>query len=123
MIVEAATLISIFSQVREWLGMLNARDVRDKADYKAALKSIYVAAFETKAYLASTDSRKSDTELKLSRLWSEAAVELRPINFDLADRCLIKADYWADPSKWSQSQIDDARIGLETIISEARKLL
>ena len=33
MIIEAATLISIFNQVREWLGLLNAQDVRNKTDY------------------------------------------------------------------------------------------
>jgi|SRR5882762_2833518 len=121
MIIEAATLISIFNQVREWLGMLNAQDVRDKANYKTALKSLYVAAFETKAYLAAP-AQNPETELKLSRLWIDARLELQPINFDLAERCLIKADYWSNPSKWTQEQIDEARIGLDTIIEEARRL-
>ena len=121
--VEAAIVISLVNQVRQWLGMLKAQDVSDKADYKAALKAIFFAAFETKAYLAPGRPQDPDTELQLSRLWAEAALELRPINFDLAERCLIKADYWADPSTWTPGQIDEARIGLDTIIDEAGRLL
>jgi hypothetical protein len=123
MIVEATTLISLLNHFREWVGMIDATDVRNKAAYKTALKSIYVAAFETKAYLAPTRAQNPDTELQLSRLWTDAALELQPINPNLAERCLIKAEYWADPSTWTQQQIDESRIGLDGIIGESRQLL
>lgn len=35
----------------------------------------------------------------------------------------MKAEYWSDPAGWSDKQIQDARIGIETVANEARALL
>ena len=32
----STTLISIFNQVREWLGMIDVKEIRNKSDYKVA---------------------------------------------------------------------------------------
>ena len=127
MVVEITTLISIFNQLREWIGLIDARQVRDNANLKTALKSIYVAALETKMYLAAIEDRgepqNHDTEAKLSRLWLEAALDLREIDPDLADRCLLKGDYWANPNRWTDEQVEESRINVNTVYEEARKLL
>lgn len=128
MFVEATTLISIANQLREWVGVLTAQDVREKSELKVALKSLYVAALETKSYLARRDKREPrnyEIEKRLMLLWSDAAVELRTIDLDLAVRCSIKGDYWSDPDPhtWTQEKIDESGIGIDDIYEAARNLL
>lgn len=91
-----------------------------------ALTAIYAAANETRMYLA--DARKANRrdrsrERKLVRLWTRAAVPARHIDRGLADRCLLKADLWIDPSKWTPAQIREFRIGIDQVYEYARQLL
>jgi hypothetical protein len=127
MAVEATILISLFNQLREWLNRSDTRSAREDTDMRAALKSVYVAAFETKAYLAAIEERgeaqNHETETKLSRLWADAAVDLRHIDQDLADRCLLKGDYWSNPNIWTQEQVDESRINVDKVYADARELL
>jgi hypothetical protein len=127
MVIEVTTLISLFNQVREWLNRSDTKSARQSAEFRAALKSIYVAAFETKAYLAAIEERNEpqnyDTEKRLSNLWAEAAIDLRDIDQDLAARCLLKGDYWANPNRWTQQQIDESKINVNNVFEDARNLL
>lgn len=99
----------------------------ENAELRAALKSIYVAAFETKSCLAAIEERNQppnyETEARLSKLWVEAAVELCQIDEDLAERCLLKGDYWSNPNRWTEQQIDKSRINVNGVFDDARKLL
>jgi len=124
--IEVGQLINLFGHVIGWLK--TARDVKasDKEEYKKALLTLYLAANETRIYIATLKRRKRpdrDREARLSRLWSEAAVELREIDPDLAKRCLLKGEYWADPTRWTDQQIADARISLKELFDRARELL
>ncbi len=42
---------------------------------------------------------------------------------DLADRCFLKGDYWANPDIWSDQEIREARIEIDRVFKEARALL
>ncbi len=124
--IDAGTLMRLFDNVLGWLK--SARDERAKNEerYRRALLSVYLAANETKAYLATMKRRKHpdhDRERNLSRLWSEAAVDLRKVDPDLAKRCLLTGDYWADPTAWSEPALQEARITLKELYERARELL
>ena len=104
------------------------RDERHRREDHAdeALLAIYAAANETKLYIQDvqrTGKSKPDREEELSRLWTRAAVPIRRFNADLAERCLIKGDYWVNPSAWTVEQIAQFRIGLDDVFREAKKLL
>jgi hypothetical protein len=104
------------------------RDERHRREDKAddALAAIYAAANETKLYIQKTQrTGKSDRkeEEELSRLWTKAAVPIRYFDKDLADRCLLKGQYWIDPASWRVAEIVQFRIGIEEIFEEARALI
>ncbi|MFZ1701242.1 MAG: hypothetical protein WBO10_14865 [Pyrinomonadaceae bacterium] len=125
--IDAGILITLFSQIREWLNRADTKSTKRQAEVKSALKSIYLAAFETKSYLAAIHERNEqqnvEIEKSLSRLWADAAVELRTIDKDLSDRCLVKGRYWSNPSEWSREEIDESRINVNEVFEDARGLL
>ena len=92
----------------------------------SALAAIYAAANETKIYLArleKTGRRKRKREEELARLWSKAAVPVRRFDADLADRCLLKSQYWVSPDRWNADDVTEKKIGIDAIYEKARELL
>jgi len=91
-----------------------------------AVEGILRAVNETKLYIAALSrgkSRDNAREEELSRRWTEAASALHRIDDDLAQRCRLKGEYWADPDQWSESQLKEARILLTEVASDADALL
>lgn len=124
--IDVGNLIQLFHTVIGWLKSAREDRVQDEERHRRALLSVYLAANETKAYLATMKRRKHpdrDRERTLSRLWSEAAVDLRKVDPDLARRCLLSGDYWADPTEWSEEALEEARITLRELYDRARALL
>lgn len=104
------------------------RDERHRREDRAdeVLLAIYTAVNETKLYIQDvqrTGKSKPEREADLSRLWTRAAVPIRRFNEDLADRCLMKGEYWVNPSAWTVERIAQFRIGLDDVFKEAKKLL
>jgi len=123
---ELVTLMEIGNYVISWFNTLAQDNRRNDEDYKKALLKIYLAANETRAYIATLKKRKNqdrEKEVQLAHLWTEASVELRSINPDLAQRCLLKGEYWSDPLNWDHDSIDTARISLKEVTRRAQKLL
>lgn len=124
--IEVNQLISLFDSIVHLLQAAADRYSRSSATYKRALLAVYVASSETKSYVMGLKQRKSpdrEREAKLSRLWSEAAVELRHIDRDLADKCLLHSDFLAEAMQWSDSEIDQARNSIKDVFEQARELL
>lgn len=91
-----------------------------------ALTLIYAAANETRLYIEQAEaSKKRDRprEQQLVRLWTRAALPVRHIDPHLADRCLLKADLWINPSRWTPAQIREFHIGINEVYEYARQLL
>jgi hypothetical protein len=131
-------IIGLLGPLKDWL-KLNS-DVRNtrRQEEREALLALYTALNETRLYVNSQDAtrlsrrsssgsppnpRSPEREEQLCRLWMEASVRLRHLNRDLAARCLIKSDYWAEPDSWADADVRAARIELDRVFKEARALL
>jgi hypothetical protein len=119
-------LAEIITGLKGAVETVQRRGARKTAQDDAALAAIYAASNETRLYIRHTlqrNSRDEQREAELSRLWAKAAVPVRHLDRDLADRCLHKADYWTSPDRWTVAQIREFRIGLDEVYEYARQLL
>jgi len=94
-----------------------------------ALSAAVEIANRTLRYVAQRRrSSQSDPkeEAELSKSWADAGFKLlalpNPPN-DLANRYLIKAEYWSDPELWTDERVEVARIRLTEIYDESRRIL
>ncbi|MCP5005734.1 MAG: hypothetical protein GY941_17630 [Planctomycetes bacterium] len=55
-------------------------------------------------------------------MWHKAAVPVRHIDKDLADRCFLKADSWVSPEQLTEENIKGNRIGICQVWEDALKL-
>lgn len=89
------------------------REIADKA-----LSSISSALAETSIYMTrwrNVGKRDEETEAKLVRLWSAAAVPVRHIDRELSEICQYKSDYWVNPETWDPSKTKGVAIDLESV--------
>jgi hypothetical protein len=124
--ISLSDLKLIFDGTLTMVKAMKENNRQNNAEYEVALLSIYAATTETKNYISSLGKRKNhakEKERKLSELWIKAGVKLRNIDNDLAQRCIIKADYWANPDEWTMADIKSSKITLDEIIKESRKLM
>jgi len=135
---DLSTILAALTQIRQWFESLRTHNTYRDERYQEALGSLYTALNETRIYIGWLDrgrygkalsvnnppaQRNEETEAKLSRLWTTAALKLRNIDHELAERCMLKGDYWANPEAWSEDKIKRARIQIDSVFREARKLL
>lgn len=89
---ELVTLLSVLTQVRQWLEYIKPKhsDRDNKSDealvkFDQALEALYTAINETKIYIASIEKKAMaglepgtsvETEAELSRLWTKAALRM-----------------------------------------------
>ncbi len=126
MATDIQSLKLMFSGLAKGIDFIKEYSNKKEEKYELALYALYTATTETKNYISSFGRRKKhDTkkEIKLAKLWNEAGIKLRHINNELAQKCIIKADYWANPDEWTQGDIKESKIALDTIIKESRLLL
>lgn len=133
---ELQAIIGIVNLLHGWFGTLSDKQRVRHEDEKTALRSLYTAINETRIYIGRLSrssvsriernqsvERNEEVEARISRLWTEASVSLRDLDHDLAERCMLKGDYWANPETWSRQDIDRARIGINRVFKDAQKLL
>jgi hypothetical protein len=108
---------------------LHAFDVRPRQrgeEYTAAIRTVWRAVDITRMFL--TGNRRGNysvtpSNAQLVDLWSEAALAIAVVDEELAERLRMKAEYWSDPSDWTEAEIERARIGIDLVATEARRLL
>jgi len=101
-----------------------SKDQRERKD--TALRTISNALDETFLYyrdLANLNERNLDREELLSKYWSAAAISLRHFDQDLALICDHKSEYWINPERYSDQDIQDLNIQLDNVRSAYRKML
>jgi hypothetical protein len=91
-----------------------------------ALRSISFALDETYLYYAELESgqpRNDERERQLSKYWSAAAIPMRHLDKELAEKCDLKSEYWINPDNWSDIKIEEVGISLGKVRGHYRKLL
>jgi hypothetical protein len=135
--IEIPILLKASDAVLGWFGLLRKEQAERSERERNALKALYAAVMETSMYfrrlenpqLAKTKSEQKDfkrdiqREEALARLWTEASVELRDVNPDLAQRCFFKAQYWTDRDTWTEADVHQTNIALQRLAREARELI
>jgi hypothetical protein len=134
--VEIPFLLKAADSIFGWFGLLRKEQKERQELERRAIRGLYVALNETLTYFrriehpefAGPDNkaefeRNIRTEDGLSRLWMEAAVELRDVNADLSQRCFMKGVYWTDRDNWDDEKVREANIKLEELLKDARALL
>jgi len=127
-------LTAITAATKELSGMIkglfnwrNEKAAQKKTETKAALTSLILAATETRQYLADTRKRgaKRDParEHNLAALWVNAGMDMTPVDAKLANRYLLKADYWSDRQGWTKAQKDEQLIQLDEVYRLGREAL
>jgi hypothetical protein len=84
----------------------------------AALQSISTALSATSLYyrdLEAGSERNLETEGKLNVFWGNAAIPMRHVDPDLARVCAEKAQYWLNPDSWSDREIREVGIALDSV--------
>jgi hypothetical protein len=116
----------VISALYSFLERVSRARNRRTERHDQALAAIYVAANETRMYIRDSKkakNRNKSREAKLVRLWTKAAVPVRHIDRDLADRCLLKADFWINPTQWTPAQVKKFGIRIDEIYEYSRQLL
>jgi hypothetical protein len=130
-----SALTGLLTPLKDWFTAIGAEKNRRNERYQEAISTLYVALNGTRIYIGSLERRRRANacligdrrdeiiEANLSRLRTAASSKLRPFNHELAERCLLKGDYWTNPDNWNETEIKLARIGITQMFREARKLL
>lgn len=130
-------LLKAADSVLGWFGFLRKEKTTQDEQERRAIRALYAAVMETgiyfrrleKPHLANTKreqkefKRDINKEEALARLWTEASIELRDVNPDLAERCFFKAQYWIDRDEWTEEDIHRTNIALKRMTDDARILL
>ena len=109
-------------------GLKEVKDLFSKQELKKAksyeaVEAVYEAANETTTFLQECMRKVEKPNKDLSKIWMDAAKKVRDLDSDLYFRLLGKAEYWADPTTWSQEKIDRANIALDSIKKDSKQIL
>jgi hypothetical protein len=128
---EYSWLLTLLIEAKKWIDLVSQRGgeqkLQSESDYQDAVTALYTALNETQIYIASMQKKDAEhneeIEANLSRLWTAAALKVRSYDIDLAERCVVKGEYWTDPGAWSDKDIKKARIKIAQVVESAHKLL
>jgi hypothetical protein len=89
-----------------------------------ALETIVEAIAETRKYIERDNSneRSRDKELELYKLWQQAAIKVRRVDSNLAERLEVKSLYWKDAMRLPRKEILEKGIALRQVEDEFKKL-
>ncbi|TAF08774.1 MAG: hypothetical protein EAZ75_09820 [Flavobacteriia bacterium] len=93
-----------------------SKDRRELKD--SALRAISTALEETFIYyrdLKKGVPKNLDREAMLAKYWSVAAIPIRHFDEQLALTCDHKAEYWLDPEKYDEKEVEDIDISLNSV--------
>lgn len=124
---EFGSLQWIVEALERFFSKLSARKGKLEQDEQRAVDAFLLALNETMLFLGRPAHKHPEwtpqQEQKLSRHWLAAATAVRAIDPELSGRCQMKAEYWADPTTWSQEDLKRARILISQVKHEATRLI
>ncbi len=113
---------SLFGLVPNLLAL--PKDQRERKD--AALRAIVIALDETYLYYRDQSKQRKrdmDREAQLAKYWSAAAIPMRHVDPELAQRCDFKAEYWLNPERQTNDVISSLNISLDSVRAAYRALI
>ena len=124
MIEDISTGVGTVKDLIEYVrGLKTAR----QREVGQAVGEVLDAAFATRSCMAKvkrdTTKASEDKEERLRDLWSKASKAIYFINPDFGDRCMMKADGWADPRLWDSPRYRHVALDLDTIVYECQRIL
>ena len=98
------------------------KDRRELADN--ALRALSHALTETSLYLNGPGKKRNrEIEEMLAKYWAAAAIPLRHIDPEFAERCQYKSEYWINPEYWNAESSHKQVVKLSEVSSKLRELL
>ena len=100
------------------------KEQRERKD--AALRAIVIALDETYLYYRDQSKQRErdmDREAQLAKYWSAAAIPMRHVDAELAERCDFKAEYWLNPDTQTNEGIANLNISLDSVRAAYRALI
>jgi hypothetical protein len=124
MIEDISTGVSTVKDLIEYVRGLKTARQREIGE---AVSQVLDAAFETRSYIAKIEANKTeespDKEDELRDLWNKASKAIYFIKPDLGDKCMMKADGWADSRLWESPRYRHVALDLDTIIYDCQRIL
>ncbi len=115
--------VGFFKDFVDWVQSLMDKEKRKCLN---GIEAIHKAATATNFYLRDIrngDAGNQEKEQGLSMLWYEAMEAIQPINFELAEKCLIKGQCWSDPRLFDSEEYAGVQLSIDYIFSETRQIL
>lgn len=92
----------------------------------SALRTISNALDETYLYYRDIErgnTNNEDREALLAKYWSAAAISIRHFDNNLSIICDQKSEYWVNPKRYNDREINETGIQLDNVRKAYRKLL
>jgi len=124
--IESGVAFALFDKALAGLGLIREGERQRTEKVENALRALYVALTETRAYISEREGgkhRNREREYQLAELWQSASIPLRTIDKEFAGRCFAKGNYWMDPKAWDKERIDETGIAIDSVLEATRKLL
>lgn len=123
-LIEAPLIIATFSGILKFLSWVHGESRLHDQKMREALNAIHDAALETRGYQAVWKTKRDlNKEIELSKKWAKAAAKMAECDTRWSKIAKLKDDYWSDPDKWTDQQIEDAGIDLKEVTSKVEDLL
>lgn len=87
----------------------------------AACEAIQSAANKTTGFLQQNTRKSLSSNLDLSAVWMDAAAAVRDLDNEMYERLLSKAEYWSNPSGWTNEKVDKANIRLDALREDSKR--
>ena len=115
----------VIDRINWLIARLSGREETRTKERSEAIAALIKALNETRIHFGTQRTKRKRNrprEEEISRLWIDAAVKVRPIDDELANRCESKGRFWADPAGFDDRDIDTATISIEAVEASLRKL-
>ena len=122
----ADPFIPVLSGLKTLLDYFAKERTHKNENKDRALHSLLAALTETDLYLQTLLPNLAPNrakEAELARLWVAAAVPVRHFDMDLAETCLMKAEYWISPQQWLADDVKEDRVKIKNVRRQIEALL
>jgi len=123
---EISDWISLTALVTSFIAFLEAKKASKTGEAIEALKLVIDTSEMTQTYLqkrANGQDRDFSTEYRLAEHWSRAAFLISRINKELSVRLSDKSRFWRNPDTWDADLIAEKNISLESVTTDAKRLM